>query len=141
MNYYVKIDHQEIPVTEEIFRTWKKGERKERYFREGDIQNGVFSYDALDGEGLNGCELFADPSIPPVESAVERKLLKSGLKQAISTLNSDEKELLLRIYYKEESLRHISADLHVPFTTLQYRHKKILKKLKNYFEQTFFMSV
>ena len=48
-----------IPVCEEIYKIWQHGERKDRYFREGDIRNGIFSYDTLDREGLNGSELFA----------------------------------------------------------------------------------
>lgn len=141
VNYYVTIDHQEIPVTEEIYRVWRKGERKERYFREGDTRNGVFSYDALDNEGLNGCDLFADPSALPVESTAEQRILKSCLREAVNTLEPDEKDLLVRIYCREEPLRHISAEIQVPFTTLQYRHKKTLKKLKHFFEHTFCSSV
>ena len=49
INYYIRIEQQNIPVSEEIYKIWQHGERKERYFREGDIRNGVFSYDALDG--------------------------------------------------------------------------------------------
>ena len=105
INYYIRIEQQNIPVSEEIYKIWQHGERKERYFREGDIRNGVFSYDALDGEGLNGSELFADEDRNPVEHQAERDLLINVLKQALNTLNNEDKELLALIYCQEESLR------------------------------------
>ncbi|WP_320955456.1 sigma-70 family RNA polymerase sigma factor [Hungatella effluvii] len=137
IKYYIKIEQQNIPVSEEIYKIWQHGERKDRYFREGDIRNGVFSYDALDGEGLNGSELFAEKDRNPVEHQAERDLLINALKQALNTLNNEDKELLAHIYYLDNSLRKIAQKTGIPFTTLQYRHKKILKKLRLYFEQKF----
>ena len=137
IKYYIKIEQQNIPVSEEIYKIWQHGERKDRYFREGDIRNGVFSYDALDGEGLNGSELFAEKDGNPVEHQAERDLLINELKQALNTLNKEDKELLAHIYYLDNSLRKIAQKTGIPFTTLQYRHKKILKKLRLYFEQKF----
>ena len=107
--------------------------------REGDIRNGVFSYDALDGEGLNGSELFAEKDRNPVEHQAERDLLINALKQALNTLNNEDKELLAHIYCQDESLRSIAQSTGVPFTTLQYRHKKVIKKLRLFFEQNFLL--
>ncbi|MFR9148440.1 sigma-70 family RNA polymerase sigma factor [Hungatella sp.] len=139
INYYIKIEQQNIPVSKEIYKIWQHGERKDRYFREGDIRNGVFSYDALDGEGLNGSELFAEKDGNPVEHQAERDLLINALKQALNTLNKEDKELLAHIYCQEESLRSIAQSTGVPFTTLQYRHKKVIKKLRHFFEQNFLL--
>ncbi len=110
INYYIRIEQQNIPVSEEIYKIWQHGERKERYFREGDIRNGVFSYDALDGEGLNGSELFADEDRNPVEHQAERDLLINVLKQALNTLNNEDKELLALIYCQEECAAQHSTE-------------------------------
>lgn len=139
IKYYIKIEQQNIPVSEEIYKIWQHGERKDRYFREGDIRNGVFSYDALDGEGLNGSELFAEKDRNPVEHQAERDLLINELKQALNTLNKEDKELLAHIYCQDESLRSIAQSTGVPFTTLQYRHKKVIKKLRAYFKKSFLL--
>ena len=48
MQYFIRIKDQEIPVTEPVYKLYCQGERKERYFRESDYHNKVFSYDALD---------------------------------------------------------------------------------------------
>lgn len=138
INYYIKIEQQNIPVSEEIYKIWQHGERKDRYFREGDIWNGIF-YDALDKEGLNGSELFAEEERNSVEQQAEHDLLINALKQALNTLNNEDKELLAHIYCQDESLRSIAQSTGVPFTTLQYRHKKVIKKLRLFFEQNFLL--
>ena len=134
IEYYIKIEQQNIPVSETVYKIWQKAERKERYFRESDKRNGVYSYDALDGDGLIGSELFTGKDRNSVDHQVERELLISTLKQALITLNKEDKELLAHIYYQDDSLRTIAQNMGVPFTTLQYRHKRILKKLRLYFE-------
>ena len=58
MQYYIRIDNRNVYVSEEIYKLYCKGERKERYFRESDIHNKTFYYNALDTEDLNGCDLF-----------------------------------------------------------------------------------
>lgn len=123
INYYIKIEQQNIPVSEEPYKIWQHGERKDRYFREGDIRNCIFSYDTLDREGLNGSELFAEEERNSVEHQAEHDLLINALKQALNTLNNEDKELLAHIYCQEKSLRKMAQNTGIPFTTLQYRHK------------------
>ena len=106
------------------FGAWRA---KGTLFQGGDIRNGVFSYDALDGEGLNGSELFADEDRNPVEHQAERDLLINVLKQALNTLNNEDKELLALIYCQEESLPQHSTEYRSSIYYLQYRHKKLLK--------------
>lgn len=137
MDYYIKVNHEKVPVSEPVFKVWCKGERKERYFREGDISNKVFSYDALDTEEMNGSDLFTNPFQMPTELVVEKHLLAQKLPEAIEVLSPEEKQLILRLYVYEESLRQISGREKIPVTTLQYRHKKILKKLRKQFEHMF----
>ena len=54
MQYYIRIDNRNVYVSEEIYKLYCKGERKERYFRESDIHNKTFYYNALDTEDFNG---------------------------------------------------------------------------------------
>ena len=81
MQYYIRIDNRNVYVSEEIYKLYCKGERKERYFRESDIHNKTFYYNALDTEDFNGCDLFQDTRAKPVdeqaEEALERVLNKT----------------------------------------------------------------
>ena len=135
MDYYIKIKGMPIPVTEEVYKAYCQGDRKERYFRESDIHNQIFFYDALDTEETNGSDMFVDPLAESVEDVVERRLLLARLKEALALLSDSERELLLRLYLYGESLRGLSRRYQVPVTTLQARHHRILKKLKKYLEK------
>ena len=47
MKYFIRIDNETVFVTEEIYKAYCQGQRKERYFRESDIHNKTVYYDAL----------------------------------------------------------------------------------------------
>lgn len=130
MQYFIRIKDQEIPVTETVYRLYCRGDRKERYFRESDYHNKVFYYDALDTEEMNGCELMEDRSGKTVEEEVELRLETERLQKAFACLEEPEQDLIRRIYYYGRSLREISREDGIPATTLHYRHRKILGKLK-----------
>ncbi|MDE6233054.1 MAG: sigma-70 family RNA polymerase sigma factor [Lachnospiraceae bacterium] len=132
MEYKIWIKGNPIPVSEEIYRTYWKGARKERYFAESDTHNKVFSYDALDTSEMNGCDIFGDSNALPVEDQVIRSIDEENLLCALKKLETHERKLIQRIYIYNESLRTIARQMELPVTTLQYRHKKILLKLKNY---------
>lgn len=135
MDYYIRVQDIQVPVTEEIYKAYCQGARKERYFWESDYRNKTFFYDALDTEELNGNEMFCDPAAESVESLAERRWLGERLREAIKDLNEGEKELLGRLYLYEESLRAIARSSGVPVTTLQARHRRLLQKLREKMEK------
>lgn len=134
MDYYIRIGNVAVPVSEEIYKVYCQGERKERYFREGDRRNHTFFYDALDTEEINGSEMFSNPDADSVEELAERNCLLAALKGEVEKLNRSEKELLCRLYVYGDSLRALAREKHIPVTTLQSRHKKLLERLKKTLE-------
>ena len=134
MDYYIKLKNTQIPVTEEIYKAYCQGARKERYFRESDIRNQTIFYDALDTEELNGSDMFSDPAAESVEDAVQKHILLEKLKEIIGRLPKEEQHLLSRLYVYGDSLRQLSRTLDIPVTTLQARHQRLLKKLKKNLE-------
>ena len=135
MLYYIRIDNRNIYVSKEIYKLYCKGQRKERYFRESDIHNRTFSYNALDTEDLNGCDLFQDTRSKSGEEQAEEALERSLLLKAMKGLDPRERDMIRRIYCYDQSLRQISRETGVPVTTLHYRHGKILRKLRSLMEQ------
>ena len=135
MLYYIRIDNRNIYVSKEIYKLYCKGQRKERHFRESDIHNRTFSYNALDTEDLNGCDLFQDTRSKSVEEQAEEALERSLLLKAMKGLDPRERDMIRRIYCYDQSLRQISRETGVPVTTLHYRHGKILRKLRSLMEQ------
>ncbi len=135
MDYYIKVRDVQVPVTEEIYKTYCRGERKERYFRESDRKNKTFFYDALDTEELNGSEMFWDSSAESVEAMAEKNWFLEELRESLKELSEGERELLSRLYVYQESLRAIARSSGIPVTTLQARHQRILKKLRKKIEK------
>ena len=130
MDYYIKIKDTPIPVTEEVYKAYCQGERKERYFRESDIRNRTFFYDALDTEDLNGIDLFADLSAKSVEEKAEQLWFFEKLRDEVAKLDDSERDMLCRLYVYGDSLRALAKAQQIPVTTLQARHQKLLKKLR-----------
>lgn len=129
MEYFIRVNYEEIEVTEEVYKAYCQGIRKERYFRESDIHNGIFSYNALDTGEMNGCDLFPDQRAE-VEKQVELRLETEELLKALRRLSDKELALIRRIYFYDQSLRRVSQDEGIPLSTLHYRIKTILKKLR-----------
>lgn len=135
MEYYIKIGETSVPVTEEIYKAYCQGERKERYFRESDQRNQLFSYDALDTEELNGSEMFCNFFAESVEELAEKHWLLDRLKEGVRQLSQEEQEMLFYLYSEGISLRALAREKEIPVTTLHSRHQKLLKKLKKYLEK------
>lgn len=135
MDYYIKVKDIPVPVTEEIYKVYCQGSRKERYFRESDYRNQVFFYDALDTEELNGSEMFQDLMAESVEELAERHWLLEMLRESMKELSEGEREMLCRIYVYGESLRGLARSKGIPVTTLQSRHQSLLKKLRKKLER------
>lgn len=135
MDYYIKLKDTKIPVTEEVYKAYCHGVRKERYFRESDIRNQTFFYDALDTEELKGSDMFWDPAAESVEDAAQKNILIEKLKQTVSQLTEEEQHLLSRLYIYGDSLRQLSRTMDIPVTTLQARHQRLLKKMKKNLER------
>ena len=134
MDYYIKVEGIPVPVTEEVYKTYCRGERKELYFRESDRKNNTFFYDALDTEELNGCEMFSDPTAESVEEAAEKLWFLGKLRESMKELNESEQEMLCSLYVYGKSLRAFARMKRIPVTTLQARHQKLLRKLRKKLE-------
>ena len=135
MDYYIKIKDVCVPVTEEIYKVYCQGSRKERYFRESDYRNKIFFYDALDTEDINGSDMFEDPAAVSVEGLAERHWLLEELKESMKELSENEREMLCRIYVYGESLRMFAKSKGIPVTTLQARHQRLLERLRKKLEK------
>ena len=134
MDYSIWINNEKIPVSEDVYRVYWKGARKERYFSEGDMHNHVFSYDALDTEDINGEDIFSNAQDVPIDEQVILKLEKQQLYKAIEKLPPKDYMIIYSLYFRRVSLRKLSDELGLAPSTLHYRHHAILKRLKGYLD-------
>lgn len=130
-DFFIWINNLPVAVSETVYKTYWKGQRKERYFAESDIHNKVFYYNALDTEETNGSDIFLDEASPPVDEQVIQNMEISRLHNALKKLSDSDYALIYRLYFYGTSLRTISREDNIPLSTLHYRHQRILKKLKD----------
>ena len=137
-NYYLYIDGQAVPVSEQVYRVYQHYERKEEYF----------SYDLKTEKFQKDTATF----LPSREDSYERLLAKdkqfatSGQhveEQAVSSvwlegllecLSEDERIILHKLYFEDKSERIVSMELGISKTALHQRKVKLLQKLKIFLE-------
>jgi len=66
-----------------------------------------------------------------VEDEIERKNEIEELKKALLKLDNDEYKMIRELFFKEKTVREYAKVLGLPYATVQYKKKQVLKKLKN----------
>ena len=137
-NYYLYIDGQTVPVSEQVYRVYQHYERKEEYFSY-DLKVEKFqketasflpsredSYERL----LEQDKQFAASAQPVEEQAVS----SVWLEELLQYLSADERIILRKLYFEDKSERLASMELGISKTALHQRKVKLLQKLKMFFE-------
>ena len=120
-------------ITPEVMRLLKRSDRKMEYM-EVDLKQGAFRQDSATQTAVfvpsreDSLERlqeedkaeFTSPAPSPEEEAVHNDELDS-LRKALEMLKSDERELIVAIYYDGLSEHQLFARLGVPQTTINYR--------------------
>lgn len=137
VNYYLYIDGQAVPVSEQVYRAYQHYERKEEYFSY-DLKTEKFqketatflpsredSYERL----LEKDRQFAASGVSVEEQAVS----SVWLEELLQCLSAGERVILHKLYFEDKSERNVSIELGISKTALHHRKVKLLQKLKNFF--------
>lgn len=84
---------------------------------------------AGDGDGETLISLLEDPGAD-IESGYIQKDERRRLAAALRELTPEEQALLEAVYGQNQTIRKAAKSLGVGYSTLQYRHSRILKKLR-----------
>ena len=138
VNYYLYIDGQAVPVSEQVYRAYRHYERKEEYFSY-DLKTEKFqketatflpsredSYERL----LEKDRQFAASGVSVEEQAVS----SVWLEEVLQCLSAGERVILHKLYFEDKSERNVSIELGISKTALHHRKVKLLQKLKNFLE-------
>ncbi len=98
-----------------------------------DKKNHLLFFSSLDHDG-HFVDNIVDESID-IEKVVEAQMMIEALRSAISKLNAEEKELIERLYFYDETLSSVAKDKSVTYQTIQWRKDRILRKLKEILEK------
>ncbi len=136
--YYLYIDGQAVPVSEQVYREYHHYARKEEYFTydlkrekfacDQEAQTAHFtpsredSYERL----LEANQQFASAGPSPEEEAVSSLWLADLMRG----LTQEEREIITQLYILDKSEREACAALRLARTTFQRRKAALLKKLR-----------
>ena len=137
--YYLYIDGQAVPVTEQVYRAYHHYARKEEYFTydlktekfscDQEAQTAHFtpsredSYERL----LAANHQFASAGSSPEEEAVSSLWLADLMRG----LSPEERDIITQLYILDKSERQACAALHLALSTFHNRKNALLEKLRN----------
>lgn len=70
-----------------------------------------------------------------VEKIVETQMMIEALRNAISKLNDEERDIIDRLYFNDETLTGVARVKGVTYQSIQWRKDRILRKLKKILEK------
>ena len=82
----------------------------------------------MDHDGLF-IDNIVDESVD-VEKIVEMQMMIETIRNAISKLNDEERDIIERLYFNDETLSSIARGKKVSYQAIQWRKNNILKKLR-----------
>lgn len=133
--YYLYIGGQKVKVSEDIYKVYWREKEHEKYLEQVDRKNHLFLFSSLDHDG-HFEENIIDESVD-VEKIVEAQMMIEAVRNAISRLNAEERDIIERLYFNDETLSSIAKRKKVSYQAIQWRKNKSLQKLKLFLEEFF----
>ncbi|MEW8994431.1 sigma factor-like helix-turn-helix DNA-binding protein [Clostridium sp.] len=137
------IGKEAIPVTEEVYQTYYKGRRRERYMQSDvkvgridvDMENQKVTFvdskeDSIERLYEQGADFKDEQSVEDI--ACDNAMLLI-LNKAKEILDEEELKLINAVYDQELTYRQAGEILNISHVAVQKRHNKILEKLRKYF--------
>ena len=133
--YYLYIGGRKVKVSEDIYKVYWREKEHEKYLEQVDRKNHLFLFSSLDHDG-HFEENIIDESVD-VEKIVETQMMIEAVRNAISRLNAEERDIIERLYFNDETLSSIAKRKKVSYQAIQWRKNKSLQKLKLFLEEFF----
>ena len=145
MKKFIKIGKEQVEVSEELYKEYYKMDRRRRYL-EQDVKVGGIDIDPETGRPIyipskeDSIERLMDQGVSfqdgqSVEDIVCDRAILLILQEALKELDDEERKILNGLYYEELTIREIGQRINKSHVTVGKKHKKILEKLKKYFNK------
>ena len=97
--YYIYDNEQKGKVSEEIYKVYWKEREHEKYLEQVDRKNHLLFFSSLDHDG-HYVDNIVDESVD-VEKIVETQMMIEAVRNAISRLNAEERDIIERLYFQD----------------------------------------
>lgn len=122
-----------VPVAEQVYKTYYKMERREKYLEESDVAHGKVNYHALDTDEFGGEEILADSNHNVEDDAIFH-IFADKLWECLDLLDAQERELINALFFEGKSERQLASQTGIHNMTIHSRKRRILNKLKKMLE-------
>lgn len=132
----ITVDGVDVEVAEDVYLAYSQADRRERYVREEMEAGRLLSLDKLLEDDvpleLLGVELepSAEDTTMEQEKSNETAMQLKKLTEALSGLNTAERQLLQALYFEGIPAREYARQLGVYHRTVLYRRDKLLERLR-----------
>lgn len=131
--YYIIVDGKKVFVSEEVYKMYWKDTNHANYLERVDRKHGLLYFSEMDKDG-HLVDNIPDNNVD-VEKLVEMKALIDRLNIAMNSLTKDEREIVERLFFEDESLSSVAKRKKVSYQAIQSKKNTILAKLKKFFEE------
>ena len=131
--YYLYVNGQKVKVSEQIYKVYWREREHEKYLEQVDRKNHLLCFSSVDHDG-HFIDNIPDESVD-VEKIVETQMMIEAVRNAISMLNAEERDIVERLYFNDETLSSIARGKKVSYQAIQWRKNSILKKLRVLLEE------
>ena len=131
--FYLYVNGQKVKVSEDIYKVYWREKEHEKYLEQVDRKNHLLFFSSLDHDG-HFYENIVDEGID-VEKIVETQMMIEAVRNAISRLNAEEKDIIERLYFHDEPVRSVAKLKSITHPALIKKRNKILEKLKKFIEE------
>lgn len=131
--YYIIVDGKKVFVSEEVYKMYWKDTNHANYLERVDCKHGLLYFSEMDKDG-HLVDNIPDKNVD-VEKLVEMKALIDRLNIAMNSLTKDEREIVERLFFEDESLSSVAKRKKVSYQAIQSKKNTILAKLKKFFEE------
>ena len=126
--YFLFVNGNKVIVSEDVYKAYWQEKNHENYLKQVDRKNHLLLFSSFDNDG-HFEESIIDEGID-VEKIVQTQIMIDAVRKALSKLNDDEREIVEKLYYDEESIRSIAKKRNISHQALIKKRNKILDKLK-----------
>lgn len=128
---FIYINKMLFEVSDKEYKDYYSEIERNRYSKKVLQKLNTISIEQLNfDEDMDDKQVIIDDTTN-VEDEIERKNEIEELKKALLKLDNDEYKMIRELFFKEKTVREYAKVLGLPYATVQYKKKQVLKKLKN----------
>lgn len=128
--FKIKINKEIISVNEEIYITYYKMARRERYLSEVSLKNELSYNQLMDKDYPIETKMIKSQKL--IEDEVVERIMIDKMTKAIKNLTDKERFIISELFFNAKSERELANLMNIPRTTLHSKKIKIINKLKEF---------